>query len=301
MECRTSKKAPKRLSVPRNLLCCIGDLVEDVVVGLPTDIATGTDTNVSITRRRGGSAANVAAAAGSAGATVRFIGRVGADAIGSALAKELAQSGVDISSLQRVGCTGTIVVLVDAEGERSMLPDRAAAVELEDIHEDALTEVSWLHVPAYSLVVVPIATTTIRAIRTVQKAGGAVSIDASSVAIIDQMGVHSFKEMLANLGPNVVFCNWDEGMTLQVHQLNGLPGVELTVVKAGAKAVTAFRDSEVIVAVKPDRLANVPDTTGAGDAFAAGMILSLMQSEDIEAAVTSGNRTAAELLARYVP
>ena len=58
------------------MLCCIGDLVEDVVVWLTSDIATGTDTNASIRRRRGGSAANVAVSAALTGASVRFIGRV---------------------------------------------------------------------------------------------------------------------------------------------------------------------------------------------------------------------------------
>jgi len=282
------------------LLCCIGDVVEDIVVWLPSDIANATDTNATIRRRRGGSAANVAVSAALTGAPVRFIGRVGNDTIGTALVAELLGNGVD-ARVQREGRTGTIVVLVDADGERSMLPDRAAATKLENVDDAAIDGVSWLHVPAYSLVVEPIATTTIRAIRKVQEAGGTVSIDASSVAIIDQMGVHSFREMLASLSPHVVFCNWDEGVTLEVPLLNGLPGVEHTVVKAGAEEVTVFRDDEAIVAVKPDLLANVPDTTGAGDAFAAGMILSLMRSADIVKAVKHGIKMAAELLTRYVP
>jgi sugar/nucleoside kinase (ribokinase family) len=192
------------------LLCCIGDLVEDIVVWLPSEIATGTDTNVSIMRRRGGSAANVAVSAASAGARVRFIGRVGSDAVGAALVEVLSAGGVN-ARVQHEGRTATIVVLVDAEGERSMLPDRAAATQLDAISDDDLNGVTWLHVPAYSLVVEPLASTTTRAIRSVQRTGGSVSIDASSVAIIDRMGVERFSEMLANLAPDIVFCNEDEG------------------------------------------------------------------------------------------
>jgi sugar/nucleoside kinase (ribokinase family) len=282
------------------LLCCIGDLVEDVVVWLPSDIATGTDTNVSIRRRRGGSAANVAVSAASTGAPVRFIGRVGSDAIGAALVEDLVENGVD-TRVQREGHTGTIVVLVDPEGERSMLPDRAAASELGTVDRNALDGVTWLHVPAYSLIVEPLATTTIRAIRTVQQSGGTVSIDASSVAIVQEVGVTRFGEMLSDLGPDVVLCNRDEGIVLEVAAHNGLAGVDLTIVKAGPEEAVAYGDGEVLATIAPPPLTNVRDTTGAGDAFAAGFILARMNSDDITTAIQNGHRSAAKLLTRHSP
>lgn len=280
------------------MLCCIGDLVEDIVVRLPSEIATGTDTNVSIMRRRGGSAANVAASAASLGAPARFIGRVGADAIGEALVEELSAGGVD-ARVQHEGRTATIVVLVDAEGERSMLPDRAAATQLDVINEDDLGGVTWLHVPAYSLVVEPLATTTSWAIRSVQRTRGTVSIDASSVAIIDQVGVEQFSEMLTNLTPDIVFCNQNEGRALGVEDRKGLAGVDLTIVKAGAGMIVAYRDEQVEATILPSPLADVRDTTGAGDAFAAGFIVASMKSNDVAAALEGGNDTAAQLITRY--
>ncbi len=282
------------------MLCCIGDLVEDVVVRLSSDIAEATDTDVSIQRRRGGSAANVAVSASSTGAPVRFIGRVGSDATGAALVLELEASGVD-AWVQRAGRTGTIVVLVDSEGERSMLTDRAAAIELEAISDEALDGVTWLHVPAYSLVVEPLATTSTRAIRTVQKSGGRVSIDASSVAIIEQLSADRFSEMLAELGPDVVFCNQDEGAVLGVRSHSGLIGARLTIVKAGAQEAVAYHEGELVARVRPASLTNVRDTTGAGDAFAAGFILARMNSQDVPTAIESGNRSAARLLTHHAP
>jgi sugar/nucleoside kinase (ribokinase family) len=280
------------------LLCCVGDLVEDVVVWLPSDIATGTDTNASIRRRRGGSAANVAVSAAATGVPVRFIGRVGADAIGAALVTELLGAGVD-ARVQREGRTGTIVVLVDTDGERSMLPDRAAATELEDIDDAALDGVTWLHAPAYSLVIEPLATTTVKAIRAVQQVGGTVSIDASSVAIINEVGASRFNEMLADLGPDVVLCNQDEGVVLGVAARQGVAGVELTVVKSGADDVVAYRGGEIVAAVLPPHRSDVRDTTGAGDAFAAGFILARMDSDDIATAIGRGNQSAAQLLGQH--
>jgi hypothetical protein len=139
-----------------------------------------------------------------AGGPVQFIGRVGVGAIGAALVTELLDADVD-ERVQRESRAGTIAELVDADGEKSILPDRGAATELEDIDG-----VSWLHVPAYSLVIEPLATTTARAIRAVQQTGGTVSSDASSVAIVDEVGASRFSEMLAGLGPDVVLYNQDE-------------------------------------------------------------------------------------------
>jgi sugar/nucleoside kinase (ribokinase family) len=282
------------------LLCCIGDLVEDVVVWLSSDIALGTDTTASIHRRQGGSAANVAVSAASTGATVRFIGRVGCDPIGSALVEELLSSGVD-AKVQREGRTGTIVVLVDADGERTMLPDRAAATELDGTSTDTLDGVTWLHVPAYSLVVEPLATTAMHAIRYVQRAGGSVSIDASSVAIINQTGADTFSRMLADLEPDVVFCNADEASILDVAAGNGLSGVKLTIVKAGEDSAVAYSQGAPAASVPALRLDNVRDTTGAGDAFAAGFITACMESDDIVASIENGHELAAQVLGRHAP
>lgn len=170
---------------------------------------------------------------------------------------------------------------------------------MQDISEDALSDVTWLHVPAYSLVVEPLATTTIAAIRSVQQTGGMVSIDASSVAIIRQMGVGTFRELLARLGPDVVSCNEDEGFALEVASYNGLAGVGTTIVKAGADAAAAYCDGGAALTVLPSRLANVRDTTGAGDAFAAGFIVAAMDSDDIVKAIESGHKSAAQLLTHH--
>ena len=280
------------------MLCCIGDLAEDIVVHLTSDIATGNDTAASITRRRGGSAANVAVAAASVGLSARFIGRVGSDAIGAALIEELRSAGVD-PRIQEAGRTGTIVVLVDDSGERSMLPDRAASTELEDIEPDDLAGVDWLHVPGYSLVIEPLATAARLAIETVQQAGAVVSIDASSVAIIDEMRSDTFSEMLRTIGPEVVFCNADEAAALGVSDSMGLSGVVLTVVKAGGGAAVAFSGGEVVASVPALSLSEVRDTTGAGDAFAAGFIAARLAASDIDQAILEGHRLAAQVLTEH--
>src|SRR5262249_34856351 len=112
------------------MLCAVGDLVEDVVVWLSEPPRGATDTPVRVFHRRGGSAANVAAfAAGIDGSSARFTGRGGAAAAGDRLVNGLVAAGVD-ARVQRVGRTGTIVVLVAPVGERTMLTDRGASTAL---------------------------------------------------------------------------------------------------------------------------------------------------------------------------
>jgi sugar/nucleoside kinase (ribokinase family) len=110
------------------VLCVVGDLVEDVVVWSARAVVTGTDNPCVVRRTRGGSAANVAALAAPHVRT-RFVGCVGEDAAGDALERALAATGVEVC-LQRRDRTGSVVVIVDPTGERTMFPDRAAAAQM---------------------------------------------------------------------------------------------------------------------------------------------------------------------------
>ena len=135
----------------RSMLATLGDLVDDVVVRLDETFHYGADTAAQVGHRRGGSAANVADVAARLGASVRFLGQVGADAVGDGLIAALATAGVDVSAVRRGGATGTIIVLVDHTGERSMLTDRRACVALDRPDPKWLEGVATLHVPFYSL------------------------------------------------------------------------------------------------------------------------------------------------------
>lgn len=277
------------------MLCCIGDLVDDVAVYLTSGIAVASDTDVTIRRRRGGSAANVAVSAAASGASARFIGRVGSDLSGDLLVAELEREGVD-ARVQREGRTGSIIVLVDGVGERSMLRDRGAAGELGPVDASWLEGVSWLHVPAYSLVEGPTADSTRDVIALLRGRGVPLSIDASSTAIISDFGVEQFLVMVGAHKPAVLFCNAEETDMLFGDALPKVDGVGVVVSKKGPKAAVAVDFDGSVSSVPAVELNDVVDTTGAGDAFAAGFILARMHDAGVADALAAGHGHAESLL-----
>jgi sugar/nucleoside kinase (ribokinase family) len=279
------------------MLCCIGDLVEDVVVWPTAEPVRGTDTAARVFRRRGGSAATVAVYAAAAGGLSRFVGQVGADPLGSMLVAEMEKAGVEVK-VTRAGTTGSIVVLVDPTGERTMLPDRGAATALSPLPPGALDNVTWLHVPAYSLIVEPLGRTSAGAIAAAYESGAAISIDASSVGPLLEFGVDRFRRLVAGLPLDVFFCNKEEADLLNVGAAAPLPGAELTVVKAGADPVLLVTSEGATTSVAVPPVEAVNDTTGAGDSFAAGFIVATMNEASRVEAAEAGCRLAATVLTR---
>jgi sugar/nucleoside kinase (ribokinase family) len=274
------------------VLLCVGDLIEDVVVWLPGPIAIGSDTVVRITRERGGSAANVAAAAVRAGGSARFVGQVGDDDLAHRLLHGLSVTGVEVVA-RFGGRTGSIVVLVDSEGERTMLTDRAAATELATAEPEWLAGVDVLHLPAYSLFVDRLAESCLDLAAMARERGIPVTIDPSSSALLEEYGVERFKALLAEVRPSVIFPNADEAALLDGD--GPLPGVGLIVEKHGPDAVRLIgADGVTEVPVPP--VAGVVDTTGAGDAFAAGFLVAWTAGKHPVDCVAQGSEVAAHVL-----
>ncbi|MDJ0771469.1 MAG: carbohydrate kinase family protein [Ilumatobacter sp.] len=280
------------------MLVTLGDLVEDVVVRLDGPVRLASDTAARISRRRGGSAANVAEIAARSGARARFVGQVGDDVVGRVLVGELASHGVDTAAVRFDGSTGTIVVLVDAAGERSMLTDRRACVQLDRPDPAWIAGADVLHVPMYSLVRGPLAVTAQTMIAWAHEREVAVSLDVSSVALIDEIGVPGARSLIAGLRPDVVFANADEAAALELHADTELTDVGMAVVKRGADPATVRAAGAEPIDVAAVDLGGVGDTTGAGDAFAAGFLTAAGWRADPAGACRAGHRAAAALLRR---
>ena len=282
------------------MLCVIGDLVEDIVVWLPESLNYGADTPSRIVRTRGGSASNVAVFAATVARketnqapSSRLIVQVGDDRLGDQLIGALRDAGVD-PCVVRGGRTGSIVVIVSPDGERTMLTDRAASTQLQQAPEKWFESVSLLHVPAYSLFSEPLATATRSCIATAHEKNIPVSIDASSASLIKEFGVNKFRELIRQLRPKIFFCNTDEA---EVLNLTTQPlDLDIVVIKAGARPTTLI-ENNVVKTIEVEPVGEIIDTTGAGDAFAAGFLTKFGENNlDTYICVLAGHQLAARVL-----
>lgn len=276
------------------MLVVIGDLVADIIVlGHAVDLDPATDNPAEVRLTRGGSAANVAAAAAPRHPS-RFIGRVGDDTIARALVGELVDTGVDVR-VQHAGRTGAIVVMVDESGERTMITDRGAAADLEAIDPLWLGDASWIHLPLYGFTE-PRSREVLRdAARWAGEHRVPLSLDLSSTATMSVLGAPLLREIIADLAPAVVFANRDEADLARRFGLVEMPGV--FVVKRGGDPVIvheAGRTSEVAV----DRIEDVTDSTGAGDAFAAGYLCATLAGRSALESAHAGGALAMAALVR---
>jgi len=277
------------------VLCTIGDLIEDVVVWLSAEPNMGTDTDSIIQRTRGGSAANVAMFAALTGTESRFIGQVGNDALGQQLCLALQQAGVDVCVIAE-GRTGSIVVLVQTNGERTFLTDRGVASQLSLVDASLMANVGILHVPSYSLVTEPLASTSLLYIKAAQSLGAVISIDASSTSVLEHFGVARYKSLIQSIQPQIFLCNEDEAGLLGVRATEGMLGAALTVIKRGAHSTFAISQNNECSEVAVAPVADIVDTTGAGDAFAAGFLPTFVATNDVEVAIAHGHAIAARVL-----
>ena len=260
---------------------------------LREEVNVASDTEATVIRRRGGSAANVVMAAIRAGGRARFIGQVGDDGAGRWLTEQLTTAGAEVA-VRRGGRTGTIVVLLDVHGERTMLADRASATELTDPDPAWLDGLTTLHIPFYSLAVEPLGATARTLAAWAHERGITVSVDASSAAVLQRFGIERAGHDIWALNPDVVLSNELEAEVLGQQLFGPYRDGSLVVVKHGAGPALVQRPDIGSVEVAAIVVEGVTDTTGAGDAFAAGLLLALAAGMAPVAAVQRGHEAAAQ-------
>jgi len=251
------------------MICVLGDAHLDVVVAMSGPLSEETDTPARTHVGAGGQAANVAAWVTALGGRSRLIAARGTDLGADLVSTQLKRRGVELAGPILPGNTGVVVSLSSGGRLRSMLTDRGVGTSLsaDDIRPDWLDGCDWLHLSGYALAHEPMRSAAVAVATDAVRRDVRLAIDLSSTAMIESIGVASFRELIASIRADVIFGTEAEAALLSLDGSDGRPGPGQLIVKLGAEGVRVGGRHFPAAPTVP------VDSTGAGDAFAAGYLL----------------------------
>jgi sugar/nucleoside kinase (ribokinase family) len=228
----------------------------------------------------GGSAGNTASGVASFGGKGAYFGKVSADQLGSIFTHDMRAQGVHFATrpLEGFPPTARSMIFVTPDGERSMNTYLGACVELsiEDVEPSVVADSKVTYFEGY-LWDPPRAKQAIReCARIAHENGRQMSMTMSDSFCVDRYR-DEFLDLMRSKTVDIVFANHAEVLALyQTSDFN--TALDLLAQDCALAAVTMSEEGSVIlhegrrIAVKPLKVAQVVDTTGAGDLYAAGFL-----------------------------
>jgi sugar/nucleoside kinase (ribokinase family) len=266
----------------------MGDVMRDIIVRPAGPLRRGADQRAMIRSTFGGSGANQAAWLARFGAPVRFVGCVG-EADHAAETSRLRRQGVEPVVVAHPSLpTGTLVAMLDPDGERSFLTDRGAndGLPASALPEAVLDGIGHFHLSAYALTGETTRATALLLLDRARQTRTPISFDAGSTSLLQELGPGRVLDWMA--GASLCVANAHEaeimaGTRDPDRQLASLcQHFDLALIKRGADGATAgVRDGSCWVAPAP--VVAVVDTTGAGDAFFAAFLAARLTGESVAA------------------
>ncbi len=236
-----------------------------------------------------GVGANVAMSLRAMGLDVVLASAVGDDAAGDRVVAELAAAGVDVGSIRRRGgaATGSMVVMVDPTGERTMVGTRGAS-ERFDLDPGAVLNaagpVDWLHVSGYLLLDAEMEGRCVALAAAAASDGIPVSIDLEGIATTGRRTRLDGHLVLGNHDECLAYFGTYDEDVLVAERTGRLP----LVVKAGADGCLLVTDREA-VPIRAAEHVEANDSTGAGDAFDAAFIAARLRGQSLRASCVEAN------------
>ena len=270
----------------------VGDVMQDILISHKDEIAFGSDTQANIKIQGGGSATNAAVWASTQNLEVGLVARIGDDQTGKIILEELNRPNLNLNLVKTNGVSsGSCAILIDATGERSMFPDPGANIFLtsNDVPKEWFEQAEIIHISAYSLLRKNTKNAIGEIIKIAKENGLKTSVDvASSQPLIDNDGFNALKD----LAPwDYLFANKDEAQVLG----------DITKIKSLSKNLILKQGSKESLWIKEDfEIKDVPekveivDLIGAGDAFAAGFLVSVINKETPQNTLKNANQLGAK-------
>lgn len=233
-------------------------------------------------RAAGDSAANTMSGLARLGAKAGFLTMMGNDEMGQFFTNEMTRTGVEMLALKSDTPTGRVIAMVTPDGERTFATCLGASIELspDDIKPELFDNWDIFYIEGY-LVANP--DMLRKAISTAKDKGLKIAIDLASYNVVEES--RNFLLELVNNYVDIVFANEQEALALTgmepekaLHYI--AERCEIAVVKIGAKGAYIQRGNEIVTI--PPMKADVVDTTGAGDMWAAGFLAGLVKGENLQ-------------------
>lgn len=233
-------------------------------------------------RASGGSAANTMSGLAQLSVETGFVSKVGKDEVGQFFEKQMSDTHVKPLMLKSDTPSGRVMAFVTPDGERTFATCLGAAIELcpDDIKPELFEGWDIFYVEGY-LVANP--NMLRKAVETAKAKGLKIAIDLASYNVVEES--RDFLMELIDNYVDIVFANEQEsfaltGMEPEVALHFLADRCEIAVVKIGAKGAYIQRCKEIVTI--PPMQADVVDTTGAGDMWAAGFLAGLVQGRDLK-------------------
>lgn len=270
----------------------VGDVMQDILISHKDEIAFGSDTQANIKIQGGGSATNAAVWASTQNLEVGLVARIGDDQTGKIILEELNRPNLNLNLVKTNGVSsGSCAILIDATGERSMFPDPGANIFLtsNDVPKEWFEQAEIIHISAYSLLRKNTKNAIGEIIKIAKENGLKTSVDvASSQPLIDNDGFNALKD----LAPwDYLFANKDEAEVLgDITKIKSL--CKNLILKQGSKESLWIKEDFEIKDV-PEKV-EIVDLIGAGDAFAAGFLVSVINKETPQNTLKNANQLGAK-------
>ena len=309
---------------PRFDICGIGNAIVDVVAPVEEaflsrhdmhkgamaliDAATADKLYAAMpagTESSGGSAANTCAVAAGLGAKVAYLGKVAADQLGAVFAHDIRAAGVTFPTVPLAGGapTARCLIMVTHDGQRTMNTFLGACVTFgeTDVDEALVADAAVTYLEGY-LFDPPAAQAAFRrAAAAAHAAGRQVSLSLSDAFCVDRHRA-AFRDLVAG-HVDILFAN--EAEICSLYECNEFADAAALVrqdvalaalTRSEAGSLVIHGNETVEVAAAP---ATVVDTTGAGDAYAAGFLAGLTAGRPLADCGRMGSIAAAEVIGHY--
>jgi sugar/nucleoside kinase (ribokinase family) len=279
----------------KNFLC-VGDLMVDIMVMVESEVHATGDTQACISTLGGGAAANVATWLTYLGNESYLCARVGDDTNGDFLLRDLDSYSVSHGKDRAVGeKSGVVVVLVNENGERTMFPDSGSNAGLSSEDLPSLENFDAVYLSGYSLINPKSRANVTEIFDEFRARGLPVLLDPGTVGALRAIPTSLIHEWVSRA--DILLLNEEEALFVaQEFALDRALEVlidltPIVVVKRGAGGVIGQSRGAAPIEL-PALPSEVIDTTGAGDAFAAGFMSSWFKERDLSLALASGAKSA---------